>query len=163
MVARTTAPNSSLTALEQDNVSRFFSAAVRQFGTQTALAKAAGISQSTIAGVIAQRYGGGHKAIAAVARVTGIAMEAITSGEGLIALESRRDPLFDAIGESNKLRAIRALAELYEQPLSDVTAVVDELGAPLAVGTPATVWFDVGRGAIERRAAGLALKRREQR
>lgn|SRR5512133_459504 len=145
-------------AEEVRNVATFMAYAANSlFGSQMALAKATGLSQPTINGIISGAAGPGHKSIRAVAAVTGVSPEEILSGVALVKLTARGENAADGIAQRERMRAIRALSELYDMPYSEVSDVFDDLGIRLPAEVHATTWFDVGRAAIERKNAGLAL------
>lgn len=143
---------------EVRNVATFMSYVVNSvFGSQMALSRATGLSQPTINGIISGAAGPGHKSIRAVASVTGVSPEEILSGVALVKLSARGKNAADGIAQRERMRAIRALSELYDMPYSEVSELFDDLGVRLPAEVPATTWFDVGRAAIERKNAGLAL------
>lgn len=145
---------------EKRNISEFFACASSHWGSQLKLAELTGLRQPTINGVINGTANAGSRSLLALSHITGIPIEEIISGVGVHKLRARAgDPALEQ-AQLNRLRAARALAELFERPLADMLALFDELGVALPVEVPATTWFDVGRSALERRAAGLELSRR---
>ena len=149
-------PKASFSTAEQRNVSAFFAEASVFFGSQQAAADACGVSQPTVAGIISQKEGFGHKSLVGISRATGIPVDEILSGAGVIRLRARQNPTLDVASELNRLTATRALSILFGVPEEEISSLFTELGTSLPVQVPAETWFDVGRAAIERRRTGHA-------
>jgi transcriptional regulator with XRE-family HTH domain len=145
---------------EKRNVSEFFSCAVAHWGSQLKLAKATGLRQPTINGIINGTANAGSRSLLALADICGITIEDILSGAGAMKLRSRRGDAAHEASMISRHRAAKALSELFEMSLPEALSIFDELGTFLPVEVPATVWFDVGRSAIERKRAGLEVSRR---
>jgi hypothetical protein len=110
-----------------------------------------------VSALVGGTRGLGSRSLRAIADATTVALEDIPSGIALLKLRARVERSADAANEVNRLRAARALSELYAIPVTDTMALYDDLGEFFPVEMPATAWFDVGRAAIERRATGHQL------
>lgn len=159
-MSRTRVTPHSYSATERRNVANFFSYAVKWAGTQPKLAEMTGLAQATINGIMNLKAGFGHRSLLEIARVTGVTVEDILSGAGLARLRGRGTTAAEGVVQQHRTRAARALAELFGLPLSEALALLDSLGLVLPAEVPATVWFDAGRAALERRAIGDATARR---
>lgn len=145
---------------ERRNIAEFFAAAAAHWGGQLKLEELTGLRQPTINGIINRRASAGGRSLFALSHLTGIPIEDIRSGAGTLMLRARKQDAAKEMAQLNRLRASRALAELFDVPLVEIQSLFDEIGLELPVEIPATAWFDVGRAALERRAVGLALTRR---
>lgn len=150
---------SRLSEQEDANVRAFIVQAVKIAGGQSALARSTGIAQATIGGVLADRRAGG-RTLRALAQATGVPVDEILNGSGIYRLRALNGSKVDQANTLARLRATRALSELFELTVGEVSEIFDELGIILPEAVPATIWFDAGRSAIERRKNGLEITRR---
>jgi hypothetical protein len=135
-------------------------ASTRWAESQVELGSIIGISQAMISGVVSGTKPGGGRILKSLSSATGISMEDILSGVGLHKLRAKTESHPSRVQHENRTRAAEALAKLFDMPFDEIVDIFDELGVALPSEVSATTWFDVGRLAIERRKAGLALTRR---
>lgn len=128
--------------------------------SETELAERCGLSQAMISSVMAGTRGTGIRSLRALSAATSISTEDISSGVGLLKLRARMSSPTGNANDEGRLRAARALAELFGLPITETMSIFDELGVSLPIEVPASTWFDVGRSALERRAAGRAVTKR---
>lgn len=159
MIKRGSANNPALKSAEKDHAIAFFRAARDYFGSQIAVANRTGLAQPTVNGILSQKDGIGAKSLWAISQATGISVEDILSGAGAIKLRERSGPAVDNTNALNRLKATRALIELFDVTQDEVDAIFDELGTSLPDAVAPEIWFDTGRLAIERRRRGLPLTR----
>jgi transcriptional regulator with XRE-family HTH domain len=159
VIKRGSANNPAFKLVEKDHAVAFFRAARDYFGSQVAVANKTGLAQPTVNGILAKKDGVGHKSLLAISQATGISIEDILSGSGAVKLRSRSGPAVDGKNSLNRLKATRALVELFDVTQDEVEAIFDELGTSLTSEVAPEIWFDTGRAAIERRRRGLPLTR----
>lgn len=126
---------------------------------QSELAAMAGVSPGMISSVISKNKKGGGRTLRGISLATGIPSEEILSGLGLAKLKTKGKSGQERREAEALTKAAQALALICDAEFGDVMAVFAELGSILPKEAPASTFFDVGRAAIERRRAGLPLRR----
>ena len=136
---------------ETRNIRDFVAFAADRCGSQSSLARQCDVRQPTIAAIISGARGAGIKSLMAVATAMGVTVDDIVSGAATMRLRALSGTVVDVENHSERSRAARALATLYNLPLPDVFWLFDDLGISVPDLVPATVWFDSARSLLERR------------